>query len=217
MEPRPRRLVGGAARGIRMEIDFEHETRLFLGLYERELDRYFREFCWPGARCFDVGADAGYHTLLMANLTRSDVISFEADPEACADLRRNVEMNPERARRVQVIQGYVGREADGGQLSLDAFCLGDGELVPDVIKIDVDGGETDVLLGATTLLSRHAPHVVLETHSPELESDCGDLLRSAGYSPEIVDQRHWFADYRPIPHNRWLVARGKPRVSRHPA
>jgi hypothetical protein len=33
-----------------------------------------------------------------------------------------------------------------------------------------------------------------------------------GYRPLVVTPRRWLAENRPLEHNRWLVARGRPPV-----
>ena len=59
----------GPARGLRMEIDFRDQVRMYLGVFELELAPWFRAFCTRGATAFDVGAREGYHTLLLASGT----------------------------------------------------------------------------------------------------------------------------------------------------
>lgn len=58
--PGPRQLRVGLGRGVRMHIDFEHLTRLYLGLYEIELNRHLRRMLRPGMTAFDVGGQHGY-------------------------------------------------------------------------------------------------------------------------------------------------------------
>ena len=61
--PGPRRLPIGIGRGLTMHIDFAHQTRTYLGLYEIELNRYLRRILKPGFTAFDVGAQHGYDAL----------------------------------------------------------------------------------------------------------------------------------------------------------
>ena len=75
-----------------------------------------------------------------------------------------------------------------------------------VHSIDVDGAELGVLAGARRLLVDSRPHVILETHSAELEDGCAQLLIEAGYAPRVVTQRRILPQNRPAEHNRWLVA-----------
>jgi len=62
-------------------------------------------------------------------------------------------------------QGY--HETSCRQVSLDSYCAEYG-IVPDVIKIDVEGAEIGVLCGARALLSRHCPVIFLSVHPREI-------------------------------------------------
>ena len=54
--------------------------------------------------------------------------------------------------------------APGADVTLDGST---GEFgTPGFIKIDVDGGELDVLRGAEEILREHRPSLIVETHSP---------------------------------------------------
>ena len=52
---------------------------------------------------------------------------------------------------------------------------------PNVIKIDVEGAEYQVLLGADELLGRRETRLLIATHSTELRDLCSSLLQSYGY------------------------------------
>jgi methyltransferase FkbM-like protein len=209
--PAPRRLPFGPARGLRLAVDFSHQTRLYLGLYELELNRHLRRLARPGARSFDVGGQIGYDALVLVNLSRAPVVSFEADAHTFQALGGNIALNPDLAPLVRTVNAYVDSVGEApGCVTLDAVAFGQGGFVPDLIKIDVDGGEIEVLRGAARILASRRPHLIVETHSPELEDECGRLLAEVGYRPRIVHQRRWLADFRPVEHNRWLVAEGGP-------
>ena len=55
---------------------------------------------------------------------------------------------------------------------------------PDLIKIDVEGAEFEVLLGAVPLLERRQPVIFLATHSVGLHRRCCQLLRDFNYQLE---------------------------------
>jgi tRNA G37 N-methylase Trm5 len=199
--PGPRRLPAGIGRGLVLNVDFADHTRLYLGLYELELNRHLRRLCPPGTTSFDVGGSFGYDALVLAKLTAAAVVTFEADSAAAARLRANLALNPAEDTNIELIEGFVGdRDA---QIRLDDIAA--QRFVPGFLKVDVDGAELDVLRGAERLLHEHGPAVVLETHAEELEESCGALLASAGYRITVVHQRRVLRDHRPIPHNRWLV------------
>lgn len=210
-----RTLPVGIARGIRMDIDFAREARLYCGLYELELNRHLRRLCSPGVKAFDVGGQYGYDALLFAKRTAAPVISFECDAAACARMLHTVQLNPRLAALIRVVPAMVGTGRDG-TVSLDDYAAESFE--PDLIKIDVEGGELDVLTGAMGLLENAFPALVVEVHSADLERRCGRLMVERGYRPTVVHQRIVMSDHRPTQEvNRWLVADGRTRTRLGPA
>lgn len=203
--PHSRQLRFGLGRGLCMELDFAHETRMYLGMYEIELNRYLRSFCHPGARSFDVGAQQGYDALVFAKLTGARVDSFEREPACLIKMQRTLLLNRSLADLVHPVHATVGAGRDDGSLSLDDHVT--RSFVPDFIKVDVEGAELDVLCGARRLLRERGPALVIEVHSRELEQDCGKLLVEYGYRPVVVNQRTIWRENRSAQHNRWLVAR----------
>jgi FkbM family methyltransferase len=88
-------------------------------------------------------------------------------------------------------------------LKLDSFCHAEG-IVPDVIKIDVEGSEGMVLRGAADVLRRFRPALVISTHPywlPTSESVEGlfHLLASYGYQTKdshvVHLEGHAIGDY----------------------
>lgn len=184
-----------------MTLDFLDHTRLYLGLYEIELVRHLRRLCRPGVRCFDVGGAIGYDALLLVKLGAERVVTFEADRAVAGALAANVSLNG-LEDMIEVRAEPVGRGF--GFTELDAVAR--AAFVPDLVKIDVDGAEAQVLGGAGDLIASARSSFIIETHTPELEQECGEILARAGYRPVIVHQRGVLPDRRPLAHNRWLVA-----------
>jgi len=203
----------GPARGLRMEIDFSYQSRMWLGVFEHELARWFRELCGPGSSAFDVGAREGYVTLCLARLSPGGrVLAVEADPVECERLRRNIAANPSLVPAPEVRLARVTDRTDGADVTLDHVAFSAAGFVPDLVKLDVEGWELKALAGGERLLAERRPHLVVETHSAELERGCRDLLVAHGYSPQVVEPRRWLAEVREG-HNRWLVAVGLARPS----
>jgi hypothetical protein len=197
-----RRLPFGVAAGIRYRVSVNGSLYRYLGLFEYEISGHVRRFCRPGQRCWDVGGQDGYYALVFSKLTGQRVVSFEADKVGCEKLARTCAENGALGERVQIQHAFVGAESDGnGQLALDDF-----PGAPDVLKIDVDGGEYEVLRGARRMLSEHRPDLLIETHSQLLEHQCLELLLEVGYAPRVVGQRLLMREDRPLAHNRWIVA-----------
>lgn len=67
------------------------------------------------------------------------------------------------------IVGIFGGEAESSEtevkaVSLDDFVFRDGNPIPDVIKLDVEGAEADAVAGARRVLEQRRPTLLLEIH-----------------------------------------------------
>jgi hypothetical protein len=72
---------------------------------------------------------------------------------------------------------------------------------PDVMKIDVEGGEFKVLQGARQTLEKGRPKVLLSTHSNELDARCVKFLEELGYTLDVLSEeesvgREYLASWR---------------------
>jgi FkbM family methyltransferase len=78
------------------------------GTYEPELRRVFRSVLSPGGVALDVGANVGWHTLLMARLVGEGgrVLAAEANPSVRARLIEHLELN--RVVHVEVLPCALG-------------------------------------------------------------------------------------------------------------
>jgi hypothetical protein len=102
------------------------------------------------------------------------------------------------------VEAMVG--PPGAEVTLDCSAAEVG--VPGFVKIDVDGGEVEVLRGAERLLVEHRPSLIVETHLQALERQCARFLDDHGYRPMLVKQRRVWKERR-LADNRWLVAEGR--------
>ena len=167
-----------------------------------------------GSVYFDVGAHIGYYSVMASDLVGPEgrVISFEPRRLNLSYLRSHLRMN--RCTNVQVIPAAVGERpgecrfetrigtglgyvSDTGNRRVDMVSLddlvGSGKLPPpDVIKIDVEGGEMGVLKGATELLRRHRPITVVSTHGDAIREECVAYLEGEGF------QVRWAGGWAPI-------------------
>ena len=77
-------------------------------------------------------------------------------------------------------EGYQsGINVDG--ISLDDFVFGQGHLPPQVIKMDIEGGEVMALPGMRRVLAEIRPLLLMELHGPESSRAAWDALTTAGY------------------------------------
>jgi FkbM family methyltransferase len=189
-------------RGITWELDLEEgiDFAIYLfGAFEPETVRAYRRLITPGAVVVDVGANVGAHALPLAQAVgpTGQVLAFEPTGFAFGKLRRNLELNPALARRVQAVQGFLGpakgagavpplysswplktgddlndrhggRRMDAGGASRLSLDAAVGDAPVQLIKLDVDGHECGVLRGAGELLRKRGPIIVLELAPSEL-------------------------------------------------
>ena len=182
----------------------------WLGSYEYAKQRVFARILRAGDIVFDIGANVGFYTLLAAARVRPEgtVVAFEPLGQNTRFIHRHLRIN--HLDRVQVIEAAVGKRNgtvrfqphassamgrvsnDGSivvdQVALDDLC--DEATIPDptLMKIDVEGAELNVLEGASRMLKRAHPSILLATPGAQLPSDCCDFLLGAGYSLRPIDE-----------------------------
>ena len=204
----------------------------FTGCYEPQETQLASRLLHAGDVFVDVGANWGYFTLAGAHWVGAAgrVIAFEPEPRLFALLTSNLEANrldfvkpyptavAAGSGRLALHGLSVPTAATGGNRdrssgrapadfdcetvalddALDAAGIGTVQLT----KIDVEGGEADVLTGmARGLAQGRYRYVLMECH-PELlaergltESDCLARLLDAGY-------RAWLITHTPALHRR---------------
>jgi FkbM family methyltransferase len=211
------RVWSGPARRRRIVVNGV-KPGFVLGTSEQQVQQLLVESLPTGGVFYDVGAHVGFMSLVAAQLVGAsgEVYSFEPLPENAAALRQTIRLN--RGCHWEVIESAVaatdghamfagdgerGHIGDGGlrvrTVRLDSFAA--THPPPSVVKIDVEGGELDVLRGAERLLCDHRPVVVCELHDglPSLtRHPVAMILRDAGYEvswlePIATDTGYWTA------------------------
>jgi len=204
---KPRTILLGPAKGVRMDVDLHHRTQLLLGLSEREVHGWLTRHSSNIRSAIDVGAAEGAYSLYFLMKTpATQVFAFEPSDFERHRLARNLELNGlTNDRRLHISSKLVG---DGSQtVALDSL-LPQLE-TPCLVKVDVDGGEVDVLCGSTDLMRRPNIYWLIEIHGRELENECRTRLEQAGLHVQAVRRAWWRAavpELRPVGLNHWLVA-----------
>ena len=204
----PRVIHGGLLAGLTMELDLQHQSQRWLGLQERELYRWFRQMSIGIRSAADVGANDGMYSLyFMARTPATRVVAVEPDEGCRSLLRRNLALNGLSEDRLELVPKFAGNINDSEHVVMDSFT---SILEPPcLVKVDIDGGEVDLLRGAQRLLQQRDVRWIIEVHSAQLESDCARLLRQEGYSTIVVPNAWWRVFLPELRHgelNRWLVA-----------
>jgi len=202
----PRKVLFGPLQGLTFRTDLRVQTQFVLGLYEKEIYSWLDKLTSRIETFVDVGAANGVYTLYgLTCTTASTIITFEPDDASRSKLIDNLHLNGLTADDLILCDKYVGREADTDTCKLNDF--EDHIHSPCCMKVDIDGGEVNLLQGATRILEMSDIRWLVETHSQELEAKCLKILQEYGYRTHIVDNGWWrmiFSESRP-PHNRWIV------------
>jgi FkbM family methyltransferase len=86
-------------------------------------------------------------------------------------------------------------------ISLDAFVYRMGKPVPQVVKMDIEGGETLALPGMRRLLAEAQPLVFLELHGPEAAKVAWEELKNASY--RLCQMRADFPEIKSLEELNW--------------
>ena len=205
-----RTILTGPFKGIRMHLDLRTQTQFYLGLFERELYPWVTRFATGVRNVVDIGAAQGEYTLFALLKTNAErVIAFEPSPQAVEHLQRNLDTNGlAHSDKLVLHTRFVGSADSPECFSIDA--LTDSILMPCLLKMDIDGGEAEVLRAASKrLLNVTGLRWVIETHSVSLEKACGSILSSHGYWTRVIPNAWWrtfIPEQRGPDQNRWLVA-----------
>lgn len=184
-------------------FDDDHVTRIIQStetFYEAELLEDILRRTQPGQLALDVGAHVGNHTLFLAAVADLDVIAVEPSTASLELLKSNIESNGVSGR-VTVVEAAAGAEEAVATLvpgsedntGMTRVVLG-GDDVPvttvdrivgkrrvSVMKVDVEGWEREVVLGAQMVLRRDQPILYLEVSDARRERDLRQLLNDLGY------------------------------------
>ena len=186
------RIQKGLGRGLRFN-GANSCVGFLLGTHDLEVQNALARLLQPGMTVYDIGANVGFTAMLAAKkvMPHGRVLCFEPLTANAAQISRNAALN--EFPFVEVRQMALGRSdgevefflsasptwgrlAQAGEApeqngvlrvpvrSLDSLTANDHLPAPQFIKMDVEGVEADVLLGATALLETARPVMVIELH-----------------------------------------------------
>jgi FkbM family methyltransferase len=186
------RIQKGLGRGLR--FNGAHSAVGFvLGTHDLDVQYALSRLLVPGMTVFDIGANVGFTAVLAAKCVAPTgrVVCFEPLPENAVQIQHNAGLNGfsfvdvhelALAREDGESAFFVSEASTWGRLaqsgpapkqsgvirvpvrSLDSM-FDRGEIPkPDLIKMDVEGGEVDVLQGARRMLAATRPVLVVELH-----------------------------------------------------
>ena len=214
-------MAAGGLQGVPLLLDLQAEKDYWLGTYEPELQQAVHDWLRPGMVVYDVGANVGYISLLLARAagprrarcspssrcrptwSACRPISASTRGRASPASRPRWSTVPARCASWRTPRGPWARpparpgattsptrpRSRSPGISLDEFAYPaqgaappawSGPL-PQLIKMDIEGGEVLALQGMDRLLSEARPLLLLELHGPESARAAWDTLTAARY------------------------------------
>lgn len=205
-------IAGGMNKGLQLKLDMHAEKDYWLGTYEIDLQNAIKKYCKKGMVVYDVGANIGYISLMLAKQSgeTGQVYAFEALPANCARLQENINLNGltghvhliqaavvdkpgktffmvHQSGAMGKAQGSLGREEhymsqlEVNAIKLDDFIFKQGHACPDLIKMDIEGGEVLAIKGMRRTLKDCSPIVLVEIHSHNALVCLWEAFQTADY------------------------------------
>lgn len=195
-----------------------------VGISEPDLQAALELLTHEGMVVYDIGANVGFFTMLMARLVgkTGEVFAFEPAPQNAKQVMYNARLN--NFTNVRIFVAAVGAQegtaafritdfSTTGKLEsagkvpvqvdeiiapvrqLDAMILRGDAPAPALIKIDAEGAEVAILQGATEVLRRARPVLLIELH--DTHEKVISILEAHGYvvhalgSPKSPREAGW--------------------------
>lgn len=212
--------VDDTINGIRYTLDLNQyidSSLYYTHCWEPNTTKVMTTLIKPGMTIFDIGANIGYYTMLLAELVGGSgkVFAFEPTSDAFAKLERNLRLNSfgnvfaeqmaisnaegtataaiRSSYRIDSVQEKEHAEVIAFT-TIDAYMRANNITRLDLVKIDTDGSESRVISGGLNTLRQMRPIIVVEFSGyylrgkgDSLDALCS-LLGSLGY--EFYSERN---------------------------
>lgn len=202
------KVQSGPGKDLILDVNPRWEHPFLEGEYEAEVQNWIKRICRPGVTFFDVGANFGYYSML-ATRYGANAIAFEPDLANVQTLQLHMKLNGfgDRIKLERVaVFSHTGqlflspaggehphgnahvRSADStqvGMMSVSCTTLDDfvvSNPAPGIVKIDVEGAESEVLKGALQIFQSVRPFLICEIHDEENEKFICSWLEDRKYA-----------------------------------
>ncbi len=189
---------------------------IYTGLHEFNDMAFLLHFLTPGDVFFDIGANVGSYTILASGVCKAKTIAIEASANTAIITQKNIDLN-KLQNKVTLINAAAGAEIGTINFSKNEdttnHVIGADELQndnietvnvikvddlsiqnkPALIKIDVEGFETEVLKGmGKTLKQQSLKAIIIELNGSGeryrfADADIHNLLTNNGFKPYDYD------------------------------
>jgi FkbM family methyltransferase len=209
-------ISAGPVKGLIFPVQMPQDKLMWLGTWETDFSEKMAEIIPKKGVCYDIGAYKGYFSGLMALHGAKRVIIFEPMPTNADNIRKLIKLNhnlpfdlveaavsnktgkvsfktmPEQTMGKLETSGFQHDESFLSKIEVDCLKLDDvvksvNFPLPDFVKIDVEGAEELVLLGAEEVLRQKKPVLMIEIHSNELGKKCYSILKKYYQEVKVLE------------------------------
>jgi FkbM family methyltransferase len=222
----------GIGKGLRFNVGNSH-AGYQLGTTEPAMQAAIKELLQPNMTFYDIGANVGFFSIIAAHLSGGTVVCFEPLAENVHYIKHNAALNHlsnilirsealgcedgDAIFNVSAVSSW-GKLATVGEPTqkirditvplrrLDTSIRESNLPQPELIKIDVEGAEVDVLVGARETLLTHRPILLVELHGTN-EVVARELAK-VGYQCHVLGstasptESPWDAQVLAVPNER---------------
>lgn len=191
------------------------DPRYLMGMYETNQAKLIIDYLAASKRFVDIGANAGYYTLLASKHSPARHLAIEPLPSNFIRLKEHCRLN--RVEHVDFLEAAVSSHngtvefSDSGNDAANTYkkesslnmdktitvaTITLDQLAADyqldekvVLKIDVEGAEGDALEGGMNYLKTCHPPILLATHDCHvagIKDKCLEILKNLGYECQLV-------------------------------
>ena len=212
-------ILFGPMKGLVFRVNRVTQLMPIYSGTERWHQRCFRDMLHKGDVVIDIGASWGLHTLYTSKLVGNTgmVISIEPFLYAFMELKWHVKKN--KCSNVITLDAAVGAYdgkvdisyEDGAGQGIVYDCCKNSHIVKnnisvrqkkldtiteeidmqkiDLIKIDVEGAEHNVLMGAEQTVEKYRPYIIIDPHNPDNDLFVGRWLAERHYEIQRINKK----------------------------
>lgn len=213
---------GGVSKGLKIfapECDTDIMQKYYLmmdNIHDFDfLGDFTKRFLKKDMVIFDIGGNIGNHTMYWAMHSEAKCIwTFEPNPHTFEILSKNIEIN-HLTDRVKLLNCGCGEKSGSFKMEITSSNSGANKILEnsegecrvvtldsleaevskvDFIKIDVEGMEYSVIMGAKHILKKFHPMILLEIFEENFKR-VDALLRSLGYENVDYELLSYRCDY----------------------
>ena len=199
-------VLQGPLRGMRWIVGAQTHG-MWLGSYEVKKQIAISRMLRPGQTFYDVGANAGFFTLLGARCVGPSgrIVAVEPLPRNIEIMEKHLAINNISNVRVvgKAVSDFVGtarfsvkgystsRLSTTGELSVEVTTLDalveEAGSPPHIMKVDIEGAEIELLRGAKKVLEEFRPVIFLALHSKGIFDDLVETVPKLRYVIKELD------------------------------